>query len=314
MSKIIRSSCLLLAIVIAMFAASDDGPITARTAHPPSVSANIRADVNMALVPVSVTDLMGRSVTGLGRENFQIFEGAKRMPIAAFSTDDQRVTVGLIFDCSASMKDKYKLSRLAPAALFQQLNADDQSFLVTVADTAELRMPLTSRFEDLQNALLFFHPNGTTSLLDGVYLGLQEIRKSPNQRRALVIVSDGGENDSRYSERDLSRLLVEANVQIFAAGFFQNPKSHEEENGPGLLRRLCERAGGVAFDLKDASELNVVMGKIGVALHNQYVLGYYPPDSNASGKYRKVKVELLMPRGTPQLSIHARAGYYTPDR
>ncbi len=315
MSTSIILPCACITFLFSAFAADDGGPLNTRGTRPQTGAANIRADVNMALVPVSVTDTWGHSVRGLGRDNFQVFEGSRQMPIAAFSTEDQRVTVGLIFDCSASMTEKFKTSRMAPVELFQQLNPDDESFLVTVSDKAELRWPLTSNFEDLQNALLFVHPQGTTSLLDGVYLGLQQIRKSSNQRKALVIVSDGGDNDSRYSLRDLKRQLVESDVQIFAAGFYQNPRTHEEESGPALLSALCDRSGGANFEVKDQSALRAAMGRIGVALHNQYVIGYYPPDSGTNdGKFRKIKVQLVMPRGAPELLIHARAGYYSPKQ
>ncbi len=310
MSKLIAAVFL---ISLSRYAAGDDGgPLAARLTRPNADAANIRVDVNLALVPVSVTDLLGRSVKGLMPENFQVYDGSRQMPIVSFSSQDQRITVGLIFDCSGSMTDKFKTSRQAPRELFRQLNSDDRSFLITVSDKAQLKWPLTSDFDSLQNALMFTHPDGTTSLVDGIYLGLRELKKSRNPRKALVIVSDGGDNSSRFSLHTLTRALVESDTMIFAVGLYDNPQSPEEVMGPALLSRLTDRTGGANFQVRDVAGLRVAMGKVGVALHNQYVLGYYPPPSAADGKYRKIKVQLLVPKGTPPLLIHARAGYYAP--
>ncbi len=274
---------------------------------------DIRVNVNMTLVPVSVTDNYGRNVTGLAPQNFRVFDGTRQVPIASFSRLDQPITVGLVFDCSGSMKEKFRIAREAPGELFKQLNADDDSFLVTVSTKAELRQKLTPDFGELENALLFSHPDGTTSLLDGVYLALQQVRKSHNQQKAIVIVSDGGENNSRYSMHELTRLAVESDTQIFAAGIFDKPQSQEEEDGPALLTDLCGRTGGVNFVIHNVADLSNVMSKIGVTLHNQYMIGYYPPQADSAGKYRKIRVQLLLPSGLPPLQVHARGGYYVRD-
>jgi Ca-activated chloride channel family protein len=312
MSKLIAAFFL---ISLSLHAADDDGgPLAARLNHPNSNNANIRVDVNLTLVPVSVTDLLGRSVKGLVPENFQVYDGSRQMPIVSFSSQDQRITVGLIFDCSASMTDKFKTSRQAPSQLFQQLNPDDQSFLVTVSGRAQLKWRLTSDFDSLQNALMFTHPEGTTSLIDGIYLGLRELKKSHSPRKALVIVSDGGDNSSRYSLHTLTRVLVESDTMLFAVGLYDNPQSPEEVMGPALLSHLTGRTGGANFQVSSVEGLRLAMARIGISLHNQYVLGYYPPPSPADGKYHKIKVQLLVPKGTPPLLIHARAGYYTPKQ
>jgi Ca-activated chloride channel family protein len=268
----------------------------------------------MALVPVTVLDAIGRSVTGLDRRNFRVFDGSREVAIMSFGREEQAITVGLIFDCSRSMTEKFKTSREAPRALFDQLNASDESFLVTVSDKAELRWGLTSAFQEIENALVFTHPDGSTSLVDGIYMGLQQIRKSHNPRRALIVVSDGGDNNSRYTLRELASIAVESDTQIYTLGLFDHPQSREEEDGPALLNALAMKTGGVAFNVRNVKDLRVSMEKIGVSLHNQYVLGYYPPDEVESGKYRRIKVELMVPRGTAPLQVYARAGYYVPER
>jgi Ca-activated chloride channel family protein len=188
------------------------------------------------------------------------------------------------------------------------------AYLVTVSDRAEVRQELTSNFGDIQNALMFAHPTGTTSLIDGIALALNRVKRGNNPKRALIVVSDGGDNNSRYTLRELLSRAVESDTQIFAIGLFKNPQTLEEADGPELLRKLCDSTGGVDFVVSDVNDMRGAMGKIGVTLHNQYVLGYYPPDDAPSGKYRKIKVQLLLPSGLPPLKIYARNGYFVPGR
>lgn len=275
---------------------------------------DIRVDTSLVLIPVTVTDPMNRFVTGLERENFKVFEDKKEQPISAFSSEDAPLSVGVIFDCSGSMGKKLEKSRQAVAQFFKTANPEDEFFLVQFNDTANLIQPFTRNLEEIQNRLTFTQSKGETALLDAIYLGLHEMKKGKNPRKALLMISDGGDNNSRYSMRDLGRLVVESDVMIFAVGLYDNPQSSEEEMGPALLSRLTNRTGGANFEVHNVEELRIAMGRIGVALHNQYVLGYYPPAAPADGTYRKIKVELVVPKGTPPLLVHARAGYYSPKQ
>ncbi|HXS97209.1 MAG TPA: VWA domain-containing protein [Candidatus Limnocylindrales bacterium] len=281
----------------------------AREQHP-----DIRVDVNMALVPVTVIDSYGRNVTGLVRENFRVLDNGKPLPIVAFGQQDQPITVGIVFDCSRSMTDKFATARQATHELFQQLNEQDESFLVTISDRPELRQPVTTDFNQVENALIFTHPQGTTSLLDGVYMALHEIKQAHTPRKAIVLVSDGGDNDSRYTLHELDRLAAESDTEIFSIGIFQNPRTTEEVNGPALLADLANHSGGVNFVVHDINDIRAAMTKIGVTLHNQYVLGLRPPDDVQAGKYRRIKVQLLVPTGVPPLTLFSRNGYYVPGR
>jgi len=308
----------LLVLVTTFTAAASDSPrlfdtVPSRSAstNPP---ANIRINVDMALVPVMVLDPLGHNVRGLARENFRVIDGPAARPIVSFGQQDAPISVGLVFDCSRSMTSKFPTAKKAPAELYRQLNPEDESFLVTVAQRAVLRQGLTSNYEDIMNSLLFTNPNGTTSLLDGVYDGLQELKKSQKPRKALIIVSDGGENDSRYSLNELASLAQESDTQIFAIGLCQNPQTREEAEGPLLLERLARASGGLEYMVNDLNDLTSAMARIGIALHSEYVLGYYPPDDAAAGKYRKIKVQLLVPDGLPKLRVFARSGYYVPGR
>ena len=277
-----------------------------------SPSGNLKINVNMTLVPVTVVDSMGRSVTGLTPHNFRIFDNSKPVDIASFGREDQPIAVGLVFDCSRSMSDKYRNEREAPRQLFRQLGENDQTFLVTVADRAELRSPLTADLEDINNLLLFTNPNGTTPLLDGVHMGLAELRRSKLPRKALVVVSDGGDNNSRYTLHQIDTMAAESDAQIFTILLYDNPQAPEEVLGPDLLQHLSAKSGGLAYIIQKIEDIHLAMTKIGISLHNQYVLGYYVPDDGRSGQYRKIAVQLLVPPGTPRLSIHARQGYYAP--
>jgi len=273
---------------------------------------SIRVDVDMTLVPVTVTDRFGRNIQGLQQQNFLIYDGPEERPIATFSRADAPVSVGLVYDCSGSMKDKLQTSREATSRLFAQLNSEDEAFLVTVDNRALLRHGFTSNFGDIGDALTFVRPKGSTSLLDGVYLALAQMKKARNPRKAIVIVSDGGDNNSRYSLKELLRTAVESDVLIYSIGIFQNPQSLEEVAGPALLTTLAKKTGGIPFTMQSPFSVGDAMSSIGQALHNQYVLGYYPPEDALSGKYRKIKVRLRVPPGMPPLQVYARSGYYVP--
>jgi len=268
----------------------------------------------MALVPVSVLDPAGHSVLGLDRQNFRVYDDKELRPIMSFGRQDGPMSVGLIYDTSRSMTDKFKVAREAPVELFKQLNPEDEAFLITVADRAQLRQGFTSKFEEIRNALLFVSPKGTTSLLDGVVMGLQQAKKSRYPRRALIVISDGGDNNSRYTLRELSAMAAEADTQIFTVCIFQGPQTQEEVAGPALLSEVAQASGGVHYMISDVNDLRRSLGQIAVNLHNQYVLGYYPPNQAESGKYRKIKVTVLLPRGLPQLKVFARSGYYVPEK
>jgi Ca-activated chloride channel family protein len=177
-----------------------------------------------------------------------------------------------------------------------------------------VKQDFTSDFAGIQNALLFTNPNGTTSLLDGVYMGLQHLKKAKNPRKALIVVSDGGDNNSRYTLRELASLAAEADTQIFAICLFDKPQTTEEANGPALLSKLTHASGGISYMITSINDMRTAFGRVGVTLHNQYVLGYYPPDDAPAGKYRNITVQLLVPSGLPKLHLYSRNGYYVPDR
>jgi Ca-activated chloride channel family protein len=315
MRTLFVSLCLVLASFIPVAAVDNSGPVLheqtfRRPANQTANSASIRVDVDMAIVPVTVLDTAGHNVLGLDRDNFRVFDGSEPRPIVSFGTSDAPLSLGIIFDCSRSMTDKFQIARQAPVELFRQLNPEDEAFLITLSDRPQLRQNFTSEFNDIQNDLLFTHPDGNTSLLDAVSLGLQRMKKARNPRKALILVTDGGDNNSRYTLRELTALAAESDTQIFSICIFQNPQTVEEADGPALLGKLAQSSGGIRYMIDDVNEMRKAFGLIGVTLHSQYVIGYYPPANAQDGKYHKIKVQLLAPPGLPRLLVFARSGYY----
>ncbi|MBZ5582630.1 MAG: VWA domain-containing protein [Acidobacteriia bacterium] len=279
---------------------------------------DIRIDATLVLIPVTVTDPMNRFVTGLEKENFKLFEDKTEQAITQFSSEDAPVSVGVIFDCSGSMGSKLEKSRLAVAQFFKTANPEDESFLVQFNDGAQLVQPFTSNLEEIQNRLTFTQSKGRTALLDAVYLGLHEMKKGRNPRKALLIISDGGDNNSRYTESEIKNLVKEADVQIYAIGIYEpvgsRGRTAEELEGPGLLTEIAEQTGGRQYAVENLNELPDIAAKIGVELRNQYILGFSPVNRARDGKYRRVQVKLTPPRGLPPLRAYWRMGYYAPSQ
>ena len=280
--------------------------------------ANIRSDVNLVLIPVTVTDPLNRFVTGLEKEYFKIYEDKKQQQISTFSSDDAPLSVGLLFDCSGSMGPKLRNSREAVAQFFKTANPEDEGFLVQFNDTASLAIGFTNTLEQIQNHLQFTQSKGMTALLDAIYLGMHEMKKARNPRKALLIISDGGDNNSRYTESEIRNLVKESDVQIYAIGIYEpmgsRSRTVEESNGPALLTDLAEQTGGRQYQVENLSELPDIAAKIGMELRNQYLLGYSPLNREKDGKYRHVVVKLNQPRGLPPLKAFFRLGYYAPSQ
>ena len=280
--------------------------------------ADIRTNTNLVLIPVTVTDPMNRFVTGLEKEYFKVYEDKKQQTITSFSSDDAPLSVGLLFDCSGSMGPKLRSSKEAVAQFFKTANPEDEAFLVQFHDTAELALGFTDNFDEVQNHLQFTNSKGMTALLDAIYLGVHQMKKAKNTRKALLVISDGGDNNSRYTETEIRSLVRESDVQIYAIGIYEPASSRgrtvEESNGPALLTDLAEMTGGRQYQVENLSELPDIAAKIGMELRNQYLLGYSPQNQERDGKYRHVEVKLVQPHGMPLLRAVWRMGYNAPAK
>jgi Ca-activated chloride channel homolog len=278
--------------------------------------ANIRVDTTLVLIPVAVTDPLSRFVTGLDKENFKLLENGVEQEISQFSSEDAPLSIGLVFDTSGSMGSKLQKSREAVAQFFKTANPEDEFFLIEFNDRPEMVVGFTGDTEEIQSRLTFTQAKGRTALLDAVYLAMNQMKKARNPRRAILIISDGGDNSSRYTESEVKNAVREADVQIYAIGIFEPPASRgrtpEEMSGPGLLSDVTEQTGGRHFAVDNLAELPDVAAKIGIELRNQYVLGYNPKNSARDGKYRRVQVKLTKTTGLPQLKASFRTGYYAP--
>lgn len=313
--------CLCMALIALLFfgaplPAHVAGPAVPRKPKPPglSKSAAIRMNVDMTLVNVSVTDSSNNAVTSLDKENFRVYENGVEQEISAFSSEDVPISIGLIFDVSGSMGNKFDRARRAALEFLRTANPRDEFFLVSVRGRAELTNPFTSKIEDLENRVMFTAPGGRTALLDAVYVGLEQIRNARNPRRALLIVSDGGDNHSLYNESDIRSALKESDCQLYALGIFDHhiSRKSEERYGWSLLSELVETTGGRVFPVSKLTDLPGIASKLGMELRNQYVLGYQSPDTDHNRAWRKIKVKLNAPKGSPPVNVYARAGYYAP--
>jgi len=280
------------------------------------LSAHVRpmkVDVDLVLVPVTITDPLNRLVTGLEKENFQLFEGNSAQEIRTFSSEDAPVSLGVIFDSSGSMSSKMDRAKDAVIEFFKTANPQDEFFMISFSDEPEEVSDFTSSVDEIQNKLVFAVPRHRTALLDAIYMGVHKMREAKYPKKALLIISDGGDNHSRYTENEIKSLVKEADVMVYAIGIYDRYASAMEERlGPQLLSEITELSGGRAFTIDNPNDLGDVATKIGIELRNQYVLGYRPNKVVRDGKWRKIKVKLLPPKGLPPLKVYARTGYYAP--
>jgi len=284
---------------------------------PASLNTHVRplkVAVDLVLVPVTITDPLNRLVTGLEKENFQLFEGSAKEEIKAFSSEDAPVSLGVIFDSSGSMSSKMDRAKDAVIEFFKTANPQDEFFMITFSDEPEMVNDFTSSVDDIQGKLVFTVPRKRTALLDAIYMGVSKMREAKYPKKALLIISDGGDNHSRYTEGEIKGVVKEADVMVYAIGIYDRYfQSEEERLGPALLGEIAELTGGRAFTVENPNDLADVATKIGVELRNQYVLGYRPSKVVRDGKWRKIKVKLLPPKGLPPLRVYARTGYYAPE-
>ena len=274
----------------------------------------LKSEVDITLVNVTVTDPYGRLVTGLEQDNFRVFEDNVEQEVVRFSSEDVPISIGVIFDMSGSMADKIDKSRLAAVQFFRTANPLDEFFLVDFNDRAQLASPFTASVDELQNRLLFTSAHGSTALYDGIYLGLSQMKGAHNTKKALLIISDGGDNHSRYTQSDVRSFVKEADVQIYAIGLYTpgGGPTVEEQLGPALLNDLTTMTGGRTFAVRQVGELPDIASKISMELRNQYVIGYRPTDRAHDGKWRKIKIKLHPPKGLPPLTVFAKSGYFGP--
>jgi Ca-activated chloride channel family protein len=268
---------------------------------------DVRIDASMVLIPVSVSDQLGRPVAGLEQQHFRVLDNKEPQTIATFSMDDGPVALGLVFDTSSSMGRNLQAARRAAALFVGMANPGDQFLLVEFDSTPRMTVPLTEDLAHIKYELTFNQSRGSTAMIDAVYMAMHEIKKSKAERKALILVSDGDDNNSRYSTGELKTVLQESEVLIYSVGMFGNDPT---ATNPGLMRGIAEETGGRLFVAN--SGLPDIAAKISVDLRNRYVLGYRPSNPARDGLYHKVEIEMTPPRGLGKLKWYWRRGYYAP--
>jgi len=261
---------------------------------------SLKVDVDLVMINATVTDSDNRLVTDLKPENFQIFEDKVEQKIRYFSTEEEPLSLGVVFDVSSSMERKIALAREAAATFLDTGTPEDEYFLVEFSSRAKLSEDFTSDVSRLRDRIAFAPPEGDTAMYDAVYLALSKVRKGQNPKKAILLITDGEDNHSHYSRGDIRRFARESDVQIFSIDL-----------GRALIGELSDMTGGHSFRVK-ASKLQEICAKIAQELKNQYVLGYASTNTNKDGKYRKVRIKVAPPAGMTRLHVRAKDGYYGP--
>ena len=290
-------------------------PVIAQPADPVRTSANsfleptFHLDSTLVIVPVTVTDTTGRFVQGLQRSNFAVTDERIPQEIVSFSHERVPVSIGIVFDVSGSMQRKIATARAAVSEFLTAVEQADEMFLVTFSDRAVLATDFSSDDSGILEALLETRPKGRTALFDAVALAIRHMRAAKNERKVLLLVSDGGDNQSRLSARDLRGILEETEVQIHALGIHSGGTVMEQWRGEEILKYLAEMTGGEHHMVKSVNELPELAARMSLSLHDRYVLAYRPTSAGTSGKWHRIRV-VLRDAGD-RFQAYTRAGYRT---
>ena len=269
---------------------------------------DLRIDSSLVLIPVSVSDTLGRPVAGLEKKHFRVIDNKESQTIATFSMDEGPVALGLVFDTSSSMSRNLAAARRAAALFVGMANPGDQFLLVEFDSTPRMTVPLTQDLAHIKYELTFNQSRGSTAIIDGVYMAMNEIKKSKAERKALILVSDGDDNSSRYTTGELKTVLQESEVLIYSVGMFAGVDP--STTNPGLMRGISEETGGRMFVANTG--LADIAAKISIDLRNRYLIGYVPTNPSRDGLYHKVEIEMTPPKGLGKLKWYWRRGYYAP--
>lgn len=286
-------------------------PVSSPLPEDPAGPVKIKTD--LVTLTVTVTDAFGRYVSGLGKSAFSVSDNGDDQEITFFSDTDTPVSAGIIFDISGSMSgDKIKKARKALARFVATSHPSDEYFLIAFNNRAQLLMDRTRDGEAMLNKLTLVQPKSNTALYDAIYLGVERVTRGSHNKRALIIISDGQDNSSRYNFGEVRRLLKESDVTAYAVGIIGSGDANSQLGiqGQSFLDEICGVTGGKAFYPQTDVELDEIFERIALELRHQYSIGYIPKDFQPNGKWHKVKVKVKPPRGLPRLTVRGREGYY----
>lgn len=271
----------------------------------------VRANANLVVVNITVTDPQGRFVTGLEKEHFEVYDDKVLQKTEFFSDEDAPISVGVIFDISGSMRGRINRAQQALRKFLDTCHEEDEFFSVGFNSTARLLHDFTPNGERIADSLLLVETKGQTALYDAAYIGVEKVRQGRHTRRAMLIISDGQDNNSRYSYRELRQLVKETDVQIYAIGITNIFSTNSlDMQGQTILEELARLTGGRAFFPNNDVEMQEVITRIGLELRHQYSLGYTPTTAAGDGQWHKIKIKVNPPKGLPKLNVRAKEGYY----
>jgi Ca-activated chloride channel homolog len=268
---------------------------------------------DLVTLTLTVTDLYGRYVVGLDKSAFSIYDGNELQDIEYFSDSDAPVSVGILFDVSGSMSgDKIRKARKALERFIGTSHPSDEYYLIAFNNRAQLLMDRTRDGEAVLRKLTLVQPKSNTALYDAVYLGVERVTRGTHQKKAMLIISDGQDNSSRYNFGEVRRLMKESDVVTYAVGIMDggDAGSVVGMQGQAFLDELTSVSGGKSFYPQSDVEMDEIFERIALELRHQYSIGYSPKNFTPDGKWRKVKVKVKPPRGFPRLTIRHREGYY----
>ncbi len=288
------------------------GGIFAAAAPAANRAIDFRCDAELVLIPLSVTDHVGHAILGLGVRDFIVAEDGAAQNVRAVSSWDAPASIGVVFDSSGSMKNSMRIAEDAVRALFREADENDEAFLIQFADSPRLEVDFTKDVNQLQGKLLWTAPHGATALFDAVYAGVDRMRLAANAHKALVVVTDGGDNHSRRSFGELLRAARESDVQIFVLAIRRDIRDQDEQRGRVQLNEVANDTGGLLIVVDSDAALEPAMERVRRLIRNQYLIEYRPSNLSRDGKWHRVRVRLSAER-TPAFRIHSKTGYHAPE-
>lgn len=279
----------------------------------------LKADVELALIPVTVTDHRGALVMGLSAEQFAVKDDKQSQNLVSFSYETGPASVGIIFDVSGSMRLKNSAARASLKGLLETIEPDDEVMLVTFANTATIAVPFTPDVSSIRNTTLYAESRGSTALFDAIALTIRQMKHAKHQRKLIFLISDGGENHSRLSDREFRRFLQEADVPVHGVSVQDSfPRTRHrsralrEEDGPAIMREVSDLTGGQHYTVNHSRDGEGLALRVGSWMHQYYLLGYKPAPHGQCVKYRAIEVKVTRHKGQPRLYVYSRRGYWMP--
>ena len=272
---------------------------------------SLQLNVDLVSVTVTVTDSYGRFVTGLAKDQFEVYDDKIKQEIAHFSDEDAPVSLGIVYDVSGSMKERIHRSMQALKRFIETSHDDDDFFLMAFNNRANLVEDFTVSAEKVLSHLMFVQPHGSTALYDAAYLAVEKIKQGRHPKRALLIISDGQDNNSRYTYNELRKRIKESDVQIYCIGITDPATDSLSAFGRSVLEEIARMTGGRAFfpNAYNEPELVEICTRIALELRHQYAVGFYPTDVQSEAKWHKVQIKVKPPKGLGHLSVTYKDGY-----